>query len=62
MQSGRESTSDLAPASETSRHGFLAVRNGHDGQVIATHLRTSSDEPAQSRHFARIASTGDIGA
>ena len=49
-------------ASETSRHGFLPVRNGHDGQVIATHLRTSSDEPAQSRHFARIASTGDIGA
>jgi hypothetical protein len=45
-----------------ARHGFLPVRKGQDGQAIATHLRTSSDDPAQqSRHFARIALIGDIG-
>jgi hypothetical protein len=38
------------------------VRKGQLGQAIATHLRTSSEDPAQqSRHFARIAAIGDIG-
>ena len=44
-----------------ARHGFLPVRNGHDGHPTAMHLRTSSDDPAQqSRHLARIACIGDI--
>jgi len=57
----------LLPASRCAsdggaRHTFLPVRNGHDGHVIATQTRTSCALPAQqSRHFARIASIGDIG-
>jgi hypothetical protein len=32
------------------------MRNGHNGQVAATHLRTSPGwYPTQSRHLARIA-------
>jgi hypothetical protein len=45
-----------------ARHGLVAKRNGQVGQPVATHSLTSCDEPAQqSRHFARIALSGDIG-
>jgi hypothetical protein len=42
--------------------GSCRLRNGPDGNVRLTHLRTSSAEPAQqSRHLARIACIGEDG-
>jgi len=55
---GREGAlSASSRLSEIVLHGFLPVRNGQDGHVRFTHLRTSSAEPPQqSRHLARIGS------
>jgi hypothetical protein len=41
------------------RNGLAPIRNGHNAQSVATHLRTSEGEPQQqSMHFALMAARG----